>query len=276
MSVPSRVIGTVLPVPLFRAIEKLTSHHRHSLLLLDYATSPEGIKDLNTMPDIFVRQVQGDPPTVEVPNIPAVESALRLYMPKGLNLDSEMILIKANVQTQLMFALDEVQPRSFKGIIHCECALIAKFNEEVNPPGEPMTYIGVSKLSCAACYAWIQAFNASHDIKFQTRGCHGRWYPKWAMPVSRINMDEKQQKEETTLQDEMSRIVGQEYRKFYDAGSATRAILMSDSSESKARFLGTKWNAVELAEAVRLSREKRAERVEKANIANGVIALPAK
>lgn len=260
---PTREIGTVLPVPLFRAIEKLTSHHRHNLLLLNYATTFDGRRDLNSVPNILVRQVQGDA-TVDVLNILGVESALRVFMPKGLNLDSEINLIKAGTQAQLMFPLPEGDPKSIKGIIHCECALIAKFNEEVNAPGKPMTYIGVSKLSCSACYAWIQAFNATHETKFQTRGCHGRWYPKWAMPVAPINLDPKKQEEESAMKDEMLKIVGQEYRKFYDGKLTARAILLSDSSESKARFPGIKWNEKELAEALRLSREKRLERANKA------------
>lgn len=165
VSVPSTGVGNLVPVPLFRAIEKLTSHHRHILLLFAYATSVDGRNDLDSYLKILVRPMEKTPPIVVVPNIPGVESALRPFMPKGMNLDTEVDLIKSSMQTQLGIVLDEDNPTSFEGIVHCECALIAKFNEAPHPPG-PMTYIGVSKLSCAACYAWIQAFNATHKAKY--------------------------------------------------------------------------------------------------------------
>lgn len=74
------------------------------------------------------------------------------------------------------------------GKVHCECALIAHLDNL--PPDEspvPCNYIGVSKLSCAPCGVWINAFNATRGPgarvrTYHTMGTHSKWYRNWAMP----------------------------------------------------------------------------------------------
>ena len=44
------------------------------------------------------------------------------------------------------------------------------------------SYLGVSKLSCSPCQAWIEAYNKRDWSKFYTRGSHGKWYWPWAIP----------------------------------------------------------------------------------------------
>jgi len=44
------------------------------------------------------------------------------------------------------------------------------------------SYLGVSKLSCSPCQAWIEAYNRRDELKFYTRGSHGKWYWPWAIP----------------------------------------------------------------------------------------------
>jgi len=68
--------------------------------------------------------------------------------------------------------------------VHCECSLIQHLgikdgSEWDNVP--PFPYIGVSKLSCSACYLWIKAFNKLGGCKFYTRGSHGKWCWAWGM-----------------------------------------------------------------------------------------------
>lgn len=67
------------------------------------------------------------------------------------------------------------------GTVHCECALISNLNAQMLQDPHPVNYIGVSKLSCAACSSWIQAYNETAHVKFYTMGTHGRWYPGWTM-----------------------------------------------------------------------------------------------
>lgn len=46
-----------------------------------------------------------------------------------------------------------------------------------------MSYIGVSKLSCAACDAVFSAWNTQSSRKYFCRGSHGKWYFPWAVPT---------------------------------------------------------------------------------------------
>ncbi|PUU81811.1 hypothetical protein B9Z19DRAFT_1062375 [Tuber borchii] len=46
----------------------------------------------------------------------------------------------------------------------------------------PFNYIGVSKLSCAACQMWMDGYNKRGGKTFYTRGSHGKWYFPWATP----------------------------------------------------------------------------------------------
>ncbi|OJD11158.1 hypothetical protein AJ78_08012 [Emergomyces pasteurianus Ep9510] len=67
--------------------------------------------------------------------------------------------------------------------VHCECNLLKHFiNADFKP--RPVSYIGVSKLSCAACTAVFAAWNdLHHNYQFKIRGSHGKWYSPWAAPM---------------------------------------------------------------------------------------------
>ena len=85
--------------------------------------------------------------------------------------------------------LSEGEDTPWGGVVHvhCECALIRRLMTEDGSNWDnvsPFSYIGVSKLSCSACYLWIEAFNGQSGRKFYTRGSHGKWYWPWVMPES--------------------------------------------------------------------------------------------
>ncbi|KAG0134442.1 hypothetical protein HOY82DRAFT_668468 [Tuber indicum] len=44
------------------------------------------------------------------------------------------------------------------------------------------SYIGVSKLSCGACNAWLRAYNRLGYPQFYTRGSHRKWHWPWGLP----------------------------------------------------------------------------------------------
>jgi len=69
--------------------------------------------------------------------------------------------------------------------VHCECLLIEHLGmKDGGPWGNvpPFNYIGVSKLSCCACYLWIEAFNDLGGRTFFTKGSHEKWCWPWGMP----------------------------------------------------------------------------------------------
>jgi hypothetical protein len=67
--------------------------------------------------------------------------------------------------------------------VHCECKILKYFASQNLKP-RPISYIGVSKPSCAACASVFAAWNAQHpSVKYLCRGSHGKWYFPWAVPT---------------------------------------------------------------------------------------------
>ena len=63
-------------------------------------------------------------------------------------------------------------------IRHAEIDLIKYLmNNNLSP-----TIIGISKLSCILCNAWIDSLNTQNMLKWKVSGCHGRFYA-WARDV---------------------------------------------------------------------------------------------
>lgn len=114
------------------------------------------------------------------------------------------------------------------GTVHSECALISNLHEEMlRNPIRPVNYIGVSKLSCAPCYAWIDAYNETAQVKFYTQGTHGRWYPGWTM--STVLQPDK-------LLERMMAIVALA-KKTFEEGQDKRRILITDSTGAEGKLV---------------------------------------
>ncbi|EGC49493.1 conserved hypothetical protein [Histoplasma capsulatum var. duboisii H88] len=64
--------------------------------------------------------------------------------------------------------------------VHCECVLALKFLGE-NRTVRSVQYIGVSKLSCIGCWAFLKALR-DNGIAFYTKGSHSKAYFPWKFP----------------------------------------------------------------------------------------------
>lgn len=137
------------------------------------------------------------------------------------------------------------------GVVHCECSLVAylegirktirdehgeKTKEQMrqNEP-EPFNYLGVSKLSCGACHAWLMAFNSTteNDLIYHTAGTHSMWYPLWAMPPSLLT-DE--------LGNKMAETVCQRFVRYCDPASQKEAApVVGTGSAFAGTWRGTRW-----------------------------------
>lgn len=114
------------------------------------------------------------------------------------------------------------------GVVHCECSLIVNLREQMLQANPPLNYIGVSKLSCGACHAWIQAYNATQQIQFYTQGTHGRWYEGWVMsPAMKNSHMFSRMKEIVTLAASEHATAGPDVR---------RKIALSDSTGAERWF----------------------------------------
>lgn len=66
-------------------------------------------------------------------------------------------------------------------IQHCEYLLVAYLLCQGFIP--PISHIEVSKLSCKACFLWLQAVRKVTGYKFDTQRCHNKWYHNWSAPA---------------------------------------------------------------------------------------------
>ncbi|KAK2797495.1 hypothetical protein FQN50_009181 [Emmonsiellopsis sp. PD_5] len=81
--------------------------------------------------------------------------------------------------------------RGKRGVVHSELKLLEHFVTRPADSIPPLSYIGVSKLSCLGCWTAINAWNKTRDApRYAVRGTHGKWYFPWAVPTG-IAKDEQ-------------------------------------------------------------------------------------
>lgn len=144
----------IAPFRLRRPVVKLTTQHRYIHVLLHFAHFPR-------LRPAFLKPL----PVLAVPTPPRVSISLPSTPLHWQSLIEAVC--NSHIMTSGKWLTDEVMKlyAHFPGgryyrVVHCECALIAHF-ETTQPDPPPFSYIGVSKLSCRACQAWIQAFNTA-------------------------------------------------------------------------------------------------------------------
>ncbi|KAG5303506.1 hypothetical protein I7I50_10283 [Histoplasma capsulatum G186AR] len=76
--------------------------------------------------------------------------------------------------------------KTVKGWVHCECMLVLYLIGNSRLGISALPYIGVSKLSCVACWEF---FNALHkvDCMFYVKGSHSKAYFPWKFPDVEMN-----------------------------------------------------------------------------------------
>lgn len=123
-----------------------------------------------------------------------------------------------------------------RGVVHSEMKILDHFLTRPAGSVPPLSYIGVSKLSCLGCWTTINAWNSAHDApKYRVRGTHGKWYFPWAVPTSIANDKLKAIPIHDSLQEEVINCL----RK-YDL-----CRLRSDSSVNSS---GSAWSSYSLAD----------------------------
>lgn len=167
--------------PLRRALEKLTSHHRHFMQLVSSVASPR----LNRI-FTFASKIAAVPECFEDITrftLPHGVSAWRNVVaeicvdnPELLEDDATMNRVSRDLDTKLS-GYDQTP------CVHCECALAAHYERHRGATTTPpFGYIGVSKLSCMPCHLWLRALAASTGRNYNTRGTNGKWYRGWRTP----------------------------------------------------------------------------------------------
>ena len=96
-------------------------------------------------------------------------------------------------------------------LVHCECRLICHYIQEIREGKErPYSYVGVSKLSCRACYLFISSVNQVMDCNWLTKGCHHKFYYPWKFP----NLSRGGNTVATVMYDKVAVLFGRSYPGF--------------------------------------------------------------
>lgn len=137
-------------------------------------------------------------------------------------------LIESEV-VKLRASLSQNNQGKNTGVVHCECGLVAYlYQQSALKLTTQFNYIGVSKLSCGACHAWLLAFNATRgqEMTYHTGGTHGKWYTNWAIPPSLAT---------TELKDHFSRLVCEQFVRYCDPNINERALADKTGSSNPNR-----------------------------------------
>ncbi|KAL1885941.1 hypothetical protein Plec18167_001442 [Paecilomyces lecythidis] len=78
----------------------------------------------------------------------------------------------------------EISMRNYnvRGYVHCEVKLLTYLYTSRSEKGPAYSYIGLSKLCCLPCYAFVQTFNEVFGTKFVIKGTHSKLYVPWIFP----------------------------------------------------------------------------------------------
>jgi len=194
------------PLRLKRAMEKIRSLFRYCRILVTAAHSPR----LSTLfeRNFFVHAVPASNPHPGPSHTDYEWQMFRAAMCDIAGMESTSLI-------------EEDKPRlPNKIVVHCEVSLIC-FMDSSNEIPPAFNYIGVSKLSCKACYHWIMAWNHfTGRTKWHTAGCHDKWYP-WKMP-----------KCSEAVERDFIKLVSQEYGKIRESQGTARARVDSQSTSA--------------------------------------------
>ncbi|KKZ67244.1 hypothetical protein EMCG_07049 [[Emmonsia] crescens] len=117
------------------------------------------------------------------------------------------------------------------GPVHCECLLALHLVSENRTGIIAVQYLGVSKLSCLACWEFLKVLRGN-GIMFYTKGSHAKAYFPWKFPEQEINRaglpEETQTRLTTSFFTNMSEIYVQRLRE------QERIRKLSDSSTGSA------------------------------------------
>jgi hypothetical protein len=198
----------IAPLRLKRAMEKIRSLFRYCRILFTAAHSPR----LSTFfeRNFFVHAVPASNPRSGPPHTDYEWWRIRAAMCDIAGMESTSLIEEDNPKL----------PN--KMVVHCEVSLIC-FMDSSNSIPPAFNYIGVSKLSCKACYYWITAWNScTGRTKWHTAGSHDKWYP-WQMP-----------KCSEVVERGFVELVSKEYGKIRESQGSARA--RADSQSTSASF----------------------------------------
>jgi hypothetical protein len=164
----------VPPIRLRRAIEKLIALPRNINSLLCFAFSPRKRKIFR---NTILQIIPVDHQTPLAGNWPSDAQEWQEFQQRIYNRHNLEDARRPDEKTDFERLL-----KGGKQIVHCECAVISFLHRQPSLPA--FGYIGVSKLSCKACFLWLSAYNRhANSAQYRIRGAIDKWYMGWQKPV---------------------------------------------------------------------------------------------
>lgn len=148
--------------------------------------------------DNLLRRKNGISETIDI--IIEVRKNVRLF--KKLYEDIETINNSEIAREYRRFSVKSVTEKNINGTVHAELKLVHYLLDK-NYLKQPVS-LGISKLTCAFCQAYLEIFQKHYGKKVLTTGCHGKVYKGWDFPkntlldvaVKTLNLIEKMNDED--------------------------------------------------------------------------------
>jgi hypothetical protein len=127
--------------------------------------------------------------------------------------------------------------------VHCECLVALYLLRESHRLSHAVRYIGVSKLSCLACCAFLDSLR-NHGIAFNTKGCHGKAYFPWKFPITDLQNADLDDSKASAITESFLSIVTSLYSNRLIESDRERKLSDSSagSSEETKRHFEIKWD----------------------------------
>jgi len=164
--------------PLGRYLGKLSTFHRSASSLIRWAQSPRLRHTLKNHLEVqIVTSKQEFIPQLPTTSASWEEVVKNIVERNGFLSEGSFIQEAAAAACK-----SSSHPLKAAPPVHCEVALILHYQSRPTSSVPPFNYIGVSKLSCGACWEWIQQFNSENNTTYVVKGAHRKFYYPWGIP----------------------------------------------------------------------------------------------
>lgn len=176
--------------PLDSFLKKMSSISNATDTLLKYAYSPRLYRRYLARMEICVRSLENNPREIRLPDSNQWRHISRKIL-GAEGADSVLNEIPEEDENSPGFCLRKrfEGGQSIKGPVHCECLLALHLVGDSHVGLAALPYIGVSKLSCLACWEFLKGLRYAGHV-FYTKGSHAKFYFPWKFPD--VEMDSTQ------------------------------------------------------------------------------------
>jgi hypothetical protein len=177
---PDRGVKTGLGI-----VEKLSMLPRSACHVVNWALSPRLQHNFLTNIQVrFAESVTGRMPSADIPTT-TTEATLRQL--SGLDFEDRRPYLRTQKFANNAASLAQDVATAYRSSPPCHAEIVVLFCAMLLYAEGAVgicNHIGISKLCCLVCYAFITEFCEAHHIKFRTSGTHGKMYMWSGLPAN--------------------------------------------------------------------------------------------